>query len=367
MSLITRCPACATMFKVVPDQLRISEGWVRCGQCEVVFDAHAQLQTPADGVLVPPPPHTPSVPNTLNTSSTSSTASPSGAPNASNPPLGAASAAHVVAPVASPVASSAAPPALTSAAIAPPSALAPRQPPAAAAEEVHAGFEETVFLPLPTASAAASRVKGQALPTPAVNAEADSMFPESRFGDTALPQEEQEQIKLSFMRKKTARSAAHVWAVRLVLSVVALLLGAALLLQVTLHERNRIAAMRVTPPAFLVSLCGLFHCDITPLRQIESVVIDQSSFSKIDANQYTLHFTLKNNSALVVAVPAVELTLTDAQDQVRVRRVLWARDWNAKQLRLLAGEEMVASVSLAVQAGQEVGVFSGYRLLAFYP
>jgi predicted Zn finger-like uncharacterized protein len=33
MSLITRCPACGTMFKVVPDQLRISEGWVRCGQC----------------------------------------------------------------------------------------------------------------------------------------------------------------------------------------------------------------------------------------------------------------------------------------------------------------------------------------------
>ena len=33
MSLITRCPACGTMFKVVPDQLRISEGWVRCGHC----------------------------------------------------------------------------------------------------------------------------------------------------------------------------------------------------------------------------------------------------------------------------------------------------------------------------------------------
>ena len=29
VSLVTRCPACATLFKVVPDQLRISEGWVR--------------------------------------------------------------------------------------------------------------------------------------------------------------------------------------------------------------------------------------------------------------------------------------------------------------------------------------------------
>jgi predicted Zn finger-like uncharacterized protein len=46
-ALITRCPACATMFKVVPDQLRVSEGWVRCGHCSEVFDASAHLQPPA--------------------------------------------------------------------------------------------------------------------------------------------------------------------------------------------------------------------------------------------------------------------------------------------------------------------------------
>src|SRR5665647_163510 len=43
MSLITRCPACETLFKVVPDQLRISEGWVRCGQCDDIFDASLHL------------------------------------------------------------------------------------------------------------------------------------------------------------------------------------------------------------------------------------------------------------------------------------------------------------------------------------
>src|SRR5574343_315971 len=45
--LITRCPACQTMFRVVPDQLRMSAGWVRCGQCQAAFDASAQLQTPS--------------------------------------------------------------------------------------------------------------------------------------------------------------------------------------------------------------------------------------------------------------------------------------------------------------------------------
>ena len=43
MSQITRCPECQTRFKVVDDQLRISDGWVRCGKCKTVFDALAHL------------------------------------------------------------------------------------------------------------------------------------------------------------------------------------------------------------------------------------------------------------------------------------------------------------------------------------
>lgn len=43
MSLATRCTACGTIFRVVQDQLRVSEGWVRCGRCAEVFDAREQL------------------------------------------------------------------------------------------------------------------------------------------------------------------------------------------------------------------------------------------------------------------------------------------------------------------------------------
>ena len=60
MSLVTRCPACATAFKVVPDQLRISEGWVRCGRCSHVFDATLHLrsgdESGADAALTGVPP-----------------------------------------------------------------------------------------------------------------------------------------------------------------------------------------------------------------------------------------------------------------------------------------------------------------------
>jgi predicted Zn finger-like uncharacterized protein len=60
MSLVTRCPACTTTFKVVRDQLRISDGWVRCGRCSHVFDATLDLHESSDGASpgtpAPPPP-----------------------------------------------------------------------------------------------------------------------------------------------------------------------------------------------------------------------------------------------------------------------------------------------------------------------
>ena len=39
MSLATRCSACSTVFRVQQDQLKASEGWVRCGRCGTVFSA----------------------------------------------------------------------------------------------------------------------------------------------------------------------------------------------------------------------------------------------------------------------------------------------------------------------------------------
>ncbi|MCB1999192.1 MAG: zinc-ribbon domain-containing protein, partial [Rhodoferax sp.] len=55
MSLITRCPTCETMFRVVPDQLRVSEGWVRCGQCAEVFDATQNMVPSGDDAAATPP------------------------------------------------------------------------------------------------------------------------------------------------------------------------------------------------------------------------------------------------------------------------------------------------------------------------
>ncbi|MEK6667819.1 MAG: DUF3426 domain-containing protein [Pseudomonadota bacterium] len=64
MSLATRCTHCGTIFKVVQDQLKVSEGWVRCGRCHEVFNALPALfdldsEAPPPRRTAPPPPPPP--------------------------------------------------------------------------------------------------------------------------------------------------------------------------------------------------------------------------------------------------------------------------------------------------------------------
>jgi hypothetical protein len=139
-------------------------------------------------------------------------------------------------------------------------------------------------------------------------------------------------------------------------------------------------------------LCEQLDCTVEPLRQIESVVIDGSAFSKIRDELYQLNLTLRNKAPVDLALPAVELVLTDVQDQVLIRRVLLPQELgmgsNAAQddgvttqgtSRLIrAGSEFQAMVLMEIKnngngaanrgagAGLE-GRVAGYRLLAFYP
>src|SRR5688500_17780450 len=43
MSLVTRCPRCNTLYRVVPAQLQARGGQVRCGRCMHVFDGFDAL------------------------------------------------------------------------------------------------------------------------------------------------------------------------------------------------------------------------------------------------------------------------------------------------------------------------------------
>lgn len=97
------------------------------------------------------------------------------------------------------------------------------------------------------------------------------------------------------------------------------------------------------------------------------MAIDSATFTKLGPDRYRLSFVLKNNDPLMLAVPSIELTLTDVQDQVVVRRVLSPRELAATSERLAAASEWPVAVNLRMTPDVSSSAVVGYRLLAFYP
>jgi predicted Zn finger-like uncharacterized protein len=69
MDFTTRCPACGSIFSGAKDQLKRSDGWVRCASCSHVFDAMVSPPVEAAEVSAPavpspqvPPPAVPPTP-----------------------------------------------------------------------------------------------------------------------------------------------------------------------------------------------------------------------------------------------------------------------------------------------------------------
>ena len=138
-------------------------------------------------------------------------------------------------------------------------------------------------------------------------------------------------------------------------------------LQAAHHERDRLAASVPDLRSALAASCEILDCQIAPFKQIDSVVIDASAFVKVRGDVYRLNLTLKNTASMDVAAPAIELTLTDTQDQPMIRYVLSALELGVQQGILVAGSEIAIALPLNVKSVGGVERISGYRLLAFYP
>jgi hypothetical protein len=112
--------------------------------------------------------------------------------------------------------------------------------------------------------------------------------------------------------------------------------------------------------------CELAGCKVDVPRQIESVVIENSSFMRIRSDLFRLGFMIRNTAGVEVATPAVELTLTDTQDRPVLRRVFQAAELGSS-VALAPKGEWSAVLNLGVASSGDSGRVAGYRLLAFYP
>lgn len=375
---------------MVPDQLRISEGWVRCGQCEEVFDGNANLQ-PEDALQnievaatglpeseqpppLPPLPQQPQQPpasnltvsevdaydwgDAVDQSVTASEVAPTNSSqaagfrdellrtsgNATEPPI---PPTHISEP--EPVFVPEVDPVLEAKPAQAVEPLLQDEQAAALSSMTTTPSEEFNISPLGTMS------------------DFDTSEPADNLryvqADAPLPAPVQNP-RPSFMAQKPVRKssrAERAGMFSLCLVLVFLLAG-----QVLLRERDRLAAIQPPLKPLLQALCDGLGCQVAPLRQIETLVIESSSFTKVRGDIYRLGFAIKNPAAVDLALPAMELTLTDSQERVLLKKVLQTPDF-ARADSLAAGADFVASIAVQVKLGSQNERVTGYRLLAFYP
>jgi len=460
MSLATRCTACGTIFRVVEDQLRVSEGWVRCGRCAEVFDAREQL---FDIDLEAPPPWPPvPAPAALATPAMDLAmrderqhapapakavvkAAPEPDSNIRRPPPAPSEVDFAAEPehprhelsdpgnprmdfgahdsiVAAAMDSRHEPRWIDEPAPAAPSAPSPQDAaPPWTEPEIEQQIEQEVQEEMARLLAAQAAEQAQAKQRAEIAAEIESaMLAESerqaqlKQGTAAAHEpkasntvEEDDhgfqattlgaggellaEAEAAAQANSASASAAVVatgtqttgsaelpeflrptrshalWGrlwVRLSLGLLCGLALVALGAQATWQFRDALVARYPQLRPDLQAFCELARCELKPWQRLESFSVDSSALSQAGSgHHYKLALSLRNKSEFELALPWVELSLTDASGQLIARRALSPQDFGLSKDALAASSEL--PVNTLLTTGERA--VSGYSVELFYP
>ncbi len=172
---------------------------------------------------------------------------------------------------------------------------------------------------------------------------------------------------LSFMRGVGRQSVWHTRWARWLLGALGLGLIATLAIQVTVRERDALFAQVPAARPWVSAVCEWTGCIVSPMRRKEFIVVESASFTPIRGDVYRLNFVIRNNAPTALAMPAVELALTDLQNRPVVRRVLLPAEFGGKSDALEPSAEWSSSLAVSVKTNGSSERIAGYRLLAFYP
>lgn len=195
---------------------------------------------------------------------------------------------------------------------------------------------------------------------------ADRPNSQSDLSSPALMAGDDEPEEPVFVQKARRKAFSQRPWVRFFMVVLGLALAGALAGQWIVHDRDHIAAFEPRVRPLIDWLCQHAGCTVAPLKRIEAIAIDSSSFKKDRDNAYRLNLAIKSSATVAIAMPSVELTLTDAQDQPVLRRVLTPSEMGAAEVMAPLGE-WSASLPISVTADNVAARIAGYRVVAFYP
>jgi predicted Zn finger-like uncharacterized protein len=315
----TRCPGCKTVFRVTDAQLALRDGMVRCGHCQTIFDGRAQMIS-----LAPQPmPDDEMVDEAML-----------------GPPTVTLRSSRALEP-------------------APSTLQKPRTQPAPSV----AGSS--------TSTAAAARAQG---PAPHVAGHArEPHFDDAALAgdslvaddapDTVTPEVDYEHRFAWDKPRDSKPRRTWPYAVAIPLLLI-LLVGQALY-----HFRDVIAARWPATQPALKTACASLGCTVRPLRDVSALSIDASDLQVDPAHKglLILTATVRNRGAYALAYPYLELTLTDAQDEIVVRRAFAPGDYLGGTVDLAAGIAGNAEVALKLFIDASATQQAGYRLYLFYP
>lgn len=169
--------------------------------------------------------------------------------------------------------------------------------------------------------------------------------------------------KASLDRATADLRRRRLWMVAIAVLAVAIVLQLAYLLRAQLT-----AAVPGLRPAF-ERICGWTGCTIAAPKRTDVLAIEASDLlaDPARASVIVLTATLRNRGNSVVAHPALELTLTNAQDQAIARRVFQPRDYLERPTDAESGMAALAEINVRIELDTGDLKPSGYRLFLFYP
>jgi predicted Zn finger-like uncharacterized protein len=231
-------------------------------------------------------------------------------------------------------------------------ALAPR---AETDDDIDAYDEAALGPPTVTLRSAQALLPASSDATPAARLDADAPAPRTtaEAGDDGMP------VPRSRDRRSYVRAAMAV-AVPL---LIVLLAG-----QAAFHSRETLAARWPALNPVMARMCAAFGCAVGAPREIADLAIQSSDLQADPAHQglLILTATLRNHAGMARAYPYLELSLTDAQDQIVVRRALAPGEYAGGTADLSAGIPANGEVAIKLFIDASATAQAGYRLYLFY-
>jgi predicted Zn finger-like uncharacterized protein len=143
----------------------------------------------------------------------------------------------------------------------------------------------------------------------------------------------------------------------------------ALGLQLGFYFRGEVAVRWPAAKPLLTRACAEIGCDIPLPHHPELMSIEASDLQADPSTPgvMVLTATLRNRAAFPQQFPALELTLTNSQEEAVARRVLTGRDYLGRGVNLQGGFAPNSELAIKVFFDAAALKPTGYRLYLFYP